>query len=67
MISLLLALAASTQATAAVAPDSPPALLGKPAPGFVLPSDRGDMVRLSAFRGKKTVVLAFFPKAFTPG
>lgn len=42
-------------------------LVGKKAPDFSLPSDRGDQVRLSEYQGKQNVLLAFFPKAFTPG
>jgi peroxiredoxin (alkyl hydroperoxide reductase subunit C) len=36
------------------------------APDFELRSHSGDMVRLSDFRGKKHVVVAFHPLAFTP-
>ena len=39
---------------------------GDDAPDFELRSHRGGTVRLSAFRGKKNVVLAFHPLAFTP-
>jgi thioredoxin-dependent peroxiredoxin len=39
---------------------------GKPAPDFALPSDNGETVRLSDFRGKP-VVLYFYPKDDTPG
>lgn len=42
-------------------------LVGQPAPNFTLPDDRGGTVKLSSFKGKQPVVLAFFPKAFTPG
>jgi peroxiredoxin len=37
------------------------------APDFTLPGAKGQPVKLSDFRGKKTVVLAFFPAAFTGG
>jgi len=37
------------------------------APDFELPSTQGGKVKLSDFRGKKTVVVAFFPAAFTGG
>lgn len=40
---------------------------GGEAPDFKLPSTAGGEVRLSDFRGKKNVVLAFVPKAFTSG
>ena len=41
--------------------------IGDPAPDFTLPSTAGKPVTLSEFRGKKSVVLAFFPAAFTGG
>ena len=40
--------------------------VGVEAPDFELRSHRGGTVRLSEFRGKKNVVLAFHPLAFTP-
>ena len=39
---------------------------GEEAPDFELRSHRGGTVRLSDFRGRKNVVLAFHPLAFTP-
>jgi peroxiredoxin len=39
---------------------------GDIAPDFELRSHRGGTVKLSDFRGKKNVVLAFHPLAFTP-
>jgi peroxiredoxin len=39
--------------------------VGDPAPDFTLPSTSGGEVTLSAFKGKKIVLLAFFPAAFT--
>ena len=41
--------------------------VGDAAPGFSLPDQNGATVRLSDFRGKKSVVLAFYIKAFTSG
>ena len=41
--------------------------VGDTAPDFALPDQNGNIVRLSAFRGKKTVVLAFYIKAGTSG
>lgn len=40
---------------------------GKKAPGFELPSQSGEVVRLSDYLGKKNVVLYFYPKDFTAG
>ncbi len=40
--------------------------VGDPAPDFALPNQNGTTVRLSDFRGKKMLVLAFYIKAFTP-
>lgn len=41
--------------------------VGDMAPDFTLPSTTGGRITLSQFRGKKTVVLAFFVAAFTGG
>jgi peroxiredoxin len=41
--------------------------VGDAAPDFTLPSTAGKPVKLSDFKGKKNVVLAFFPAAFTGG
>ena len=40
-------------------------VVGQPAPEFTLPSTSGTDVPLAQFRGKSSVVLAFFPLAFT--
>ncbi len=42
-------------------------VIGKPAPDFSLPSTTGEAVSLRHFKGKKTVVLYFYPKDDTPG
>ena len=42
-------------------------VIGKPAPDFTLPSTSGEPVSLKQFKGKKTVVLYFYPKDETPG
>ena len=39
--------------------------VGKEAPDFTLKNQFGEEVTLSDFRGKKNVVLVFFPMAFT--
>lgn len=41
--------------------------VGDTAPIFSLPASTGKTVTLAEFHGKQTVVLAFFPKAFTGG
>jgi peroxiredoxin Q/BCP len=41
--------------------------VGDAAPDFSLPASTGKSVKLSDYLGKRTVVLAFFPKAFTGG
>lgn len=46
---------------------SGPLKVGDPAPDFSLPDQKGDPVKLSDYAGKKTVVLAFYVKAFTSG
>ena len=63
-------LRASLAAAALVAQVNPPKTqlkIGDMAPDFTLPSTTGQQVKLSDFRGKKVVVLAFFPAAFTGG
>ncbi len=41
-------------------------VIGKPAPDFTLPSTSGQPVSLRQFKGKKTVVLFFYPNNDTP-
>ena len=41
--------------------------VGDPAPDFSLMGSDGRIHSLSEYRGRKAVVLAWFPKAFTPG
>ncbi|MBI2834457.1 MAG: redoxin domain-containing protein [Acidobacteria bacterium] len=79
-VSLLSAAAAFAQQPPPNAPAPPPppppaVKVGQPAPDFTLPylaagaenrPERKD-VRLSDFKGRQNVVLAFFPAAFSPG
>ena len=63
----------SANATRASAESQPPAApvthlkVGDPAPDFTLTDTEGQQVKLSDFRGKKNVVLAFYVLAFTGG
>ena len=41
--------------------------VGDPAPDFKLEASDGTTYQLSSFKGKKAVVVAWFPKAFTGG
>ncbi|PWT91863.1 MAG: hypothetical protein C5B55_07395 [Blastocatellia bacterium] len=41
--------------------------VGQPAPDFTLPDTSGKPFKLSDFKGKKNVVLAFYVLAFTGG
>jgi peroxiredoxin Q/BCP len=51
------------QAEALVARPGP----GEPAPAFEAAATSGGSLSLASYKGKRTVVLAFFPKAFTAG
>jgi cytochrome oxidase Cu insertion factor (SCO1/SenC/PrrC family) len=60
-------------APAQAAQNAPPAApkthlkVGDPAPDFTLSNTKGEKVKLSDFKGKKNVVLAFYVLAFTGG
>jgi len=41
--------------------------VGDTAPDFALPDQTGKIIRLSDFRSKRTMVLAFYVRAGTPG
>lgn len=41
--------------------------VGDPAPAFELPGSDGKTYKLSDFKGKQAVVIAWYPKAFTGG
>ena len=60
----------SQQPAAQPAQPTPPKThlkVGQPAPDFTLPDTAGKPVKLSDFKGKKNVVLAFYVLAFTGG
>ena len=42
-------------------------VIGKMAPDFSLPASNGETISLKQYKGKKTVVLYFYPKDDTPG
>ncbi len=63
---LLVAMAASLPALAQN-PGSTTLKVGDTPPDFTLPSTEGGKVHLADYLGKGTVVLAFFPAAFTGG
>jgi thioredoxin-dependent peroxiredoxin len=42
-------------------------VIGRTAPDFTLPSTTGENISLKQFKGKKTVILYFYPKDETPG
>ena len=44
-----------------------PVISGRPAPDFTLPSTTGEPISLKQYKGKKTVILYFYPKDETPG
>jgi thioredoxin-dependent peroxiredoxin len=48
-------------------PASNKVAIGDQAPDFTLPDQKGQLVSLSSFVGKKDVVLYFYPRDFTPG
>ncbi len=65
----LLPLAAGALALALplTAQEAKPLAAGDPAPAFSLPGSDGKTHSLSEHAGKRVVVLAWFPKAFTGG
>ncbi|HVK57434.1 MAG TPA: peroxiredoxin [Candidatus Kapabacteria bacterium] len=62
IISVLMAVAAATVLSMAE-----PLKVGDEAPNFELKGSDGKTYKLSDFKGKQAVVLAWFPKAFTGG
>jgi cytochrome oxidase Cu insertion factor (SCO1/SenC/PrrC family) len=67
LAALLAAAVPGAQAQQAPANQTSTLKVGDMAPDFSLPDQNGNTVRLSDFRGKQNVVLAFFVLAFTGG
>lgn len=69
MLTGILAVAINLISQKIIHSEEPPVELrvGDLAPDFTLPGSDGNTYRLTDFQGKKIVVLAWFPKAFTPG
>ena len=61
------ALAAVFAATSVATLEAAPPKVGDPAPDFELVGSDGKTYRLADFKGKKGIVIAWFPKAFTGG
>jgi cytochrome oxidase Cu insertion factor (SCO1/SenC/PrrC family) len=59
--------ASTTAQTAQAALPEPTVKVGDTAPDFTLRDQNGKQVKLSDFRGKENVVLAFYVFAFTGG
>jgi peroxiredoxin len=62
-----LALACAFALQAQLQPPATHLKTGDEAPDFQLPATTGTPVKLSDYHGKKNVLLAFFPAAFTGG
>jgi cytochrome oxidase Cu insertion factor (SCO1/SenC/PrrC family) len=78
LVPAIFAVSAFAQQTAPPAPQPAPPVqqpappkthlkVGQPAPDFILTDTEGKEVKLSDFKGKKNVVLAFYVLAFTGG
>ncbi len=67
MIALLLALPSPAQQSQQPAIAKTNLKVGDVAPDFTLPDQNRKPVKLSEFRGKKNVILAFYVLAFTGG
>ena len=64
---LVLCVVALAAQTPSPAPTGPELKVGDAAPDFSLEASDGKTYKLSDFKGKKAVVVAWFPKAYTSG
>ena len=67
LITSIVVVSALTAAPGAQAPAGIRLKVGDPAPDFTMKGSDGRTYSLADYRGKKTVVIAWFPKAFTQG
>ena len=67
LVLLLVAASAAQSQAKAGPPPEPTSKVGETAPDFTLLDQNRKEVKLSDFRGKKNVVLAFYVFAFTGG
>ncbi len=67
LVGALAMVTVAAQAPNPAAPASPTLKVGDTAPDFTLQGTDGKTHKLSEYRGKQAVVLAWFPKAFTQG
>jgi peroxiredoxin Q/BCP len=56
-----------TLALMAVGASGKPLDPGAKAPDFAVAASNGHTIKLGDFKGKKNIILAWFPKVFTPG
>src|SRR5215207_2837421 len=63
----LLAMGLVTALAVGITAQAPELKVGDPAPNFKLQATDGKTYQLSDFKGKKALVIAWFPKAFTRG
>jgi len=67
LLTVLVLIVAAFPATLKAAEVVAKVKVGEQAPDFTLPDQNNKPVKLSDFRGKKNVVLAFYVLAFTAG
>jgi peroxiredoxin Q/BCP len=67
LATLVLCVVALAAQTPPPAPSGPELKVGDAAPDFSLEGSDGKTYKLSDFKGKKAVVVAWFPKAYTSG